>query len=119
MRIALLALVLLGGCASDTERTARALTGGDPGRGQTALRAYGCGSCHRIPGVRGATARVAGTLEGLAERQVLAGMLINSADNLVLWVRHPQTVVPGNAMPELNVSEGDARDMAAYLYTLR
>jgi cytochrome c len=119
VKAAALALLLLAGCASDADRTARALTGGDPGRGQTALRAYGCGSCHRIPGVRGATADVAGPLDRLGQRQVLAGMLPNTAENLVQWVRHPQAVVPGNAMPELNVSDGDARDMAAYLYTLR
>jgi cytochrome c len=118
VRLALLAL-LLAGCASDAERAARALTGGDPRRGQTALRAYGCGSCHRIPGVRGASASVATPLDRMGQRQVLAGMLPNTADNLMHWVRHPQAVVPGNAMPELNVSDGDARDMAAYLYTLQ
>jgi cytochrome c len=120
MRVPLFAVLLFAaGCASDAERMAHALTGGDPRRGQTALRAYGCGSCHRIPGVRGATGSVAGPLDGLAHRQMLAGMLPNSAESLIQWVRHPQMVVPGNGMPELNVSDGDARDMAAFLYTLR
>jgi cytochrome c1 len=32
---------------------------------------------------------------------------------------NPQSVEPGTAMPNLNVNEAAARDMAAYLYTLR
>lgn len=35
------------------------------------------------------------------------------------WLEHPQRVVPGNGMPEQGVSGRDARDMTAYLYTLR
>lgn len=34
------------------------------------------------------------------------------------WLREPQRVNPDSAMPDLGVSERDARDMAAYLYTL-
>jgi cytochrome c len=117
--LALVLALLPAACNGETERTARALTGGEPQRGRTALRAYGCGSCHRIPGVAGAEADVATPLDRLANREFLAGRLPNSAENLITWVRHPQSVVAGNAMPELNVSDGDARDMAAYLYTLK
>jgi cytochrome c2 len=39
-------------------------------------------------------------------------------DNLVKWLRQPQNVVPGNAMPDMGVTPQDARDIAAYLYTL-
>jgi cytochrome c1 len=46
-------------------------------------------------------------------------MLRNTPPNLVRWIREPQAVVPGNAMPNMGVSEVDARDIAAYLYTLR
>jgi cytochrome c len=31
----------------------------------------------------------------------------------------PQSIEPGTAMPNLGVSDGRARDIAAYLYTLR
>ena len=119
MRALAFGLCLLAGCGGDADRMAAALTGGDPGRGRTALRAYGCGSCHRIPGVRGARAAVAPPLEGMARRWYIAGVAPNTVPNLIDWVRHPQHVVPGNAMPELGVSDGDARDIAAYLYTLR
>jgi len=46
-------------------------------------------------------------------------MLRNEPRNLVTWLRHPQEVVPGNAMPDMRLDERDARDIAAYLYTLR
>ncbi|RKH43077.1 cytochrome c [Corallococcus sp. AB049A] len=96
-----------------------AITGGDVERGKEALRHYGCGGCHVIPGVPGATGQVGPSLEGIALRTYLAGRLQNAPENMVRWVQHPQSIEPGNAMPELGVKDGDARDIAAYLYTLR
>jgi cytochrome c len=49
----------------------------------------------------------------------IAGRLENTPDNLILWVQNPQHVDPLNAMPDLNLTEAEARDIAAYLYTLR
>ncbi len=117
--LALLAIVATG-CErrDDREALARELTGGSPRRGEVAIRKYGCGSCHEIPGVPGADASVGPSLEGIAGRSYLAGMLTNSPPNMMRWVMHPQQVVPGNAMPEMGVTEADARDIAAYLYTL-
>jgi cytochrome c len=37
----------------------------------------------------------------------------------VQWIRDPQHLKPGTAMPDLAVGERDARDIAAYLHTLR
>jgi cytochrome c1 len=59
------------------------------------------------------------SLEGIASRSYLAGRLPNEPLSLIRWIRHPREVDPETAMPELNVSDADARDMAAYLYTLR
>jgi cytochrome c1 len=38
---------------------------------------------------------------------------------LIRWIETPQAIEPGTAMPNLGVTEQRARDMAAYLYTLR
>jgi cytochrome c len=35
------------------------------------------------------------------------------------WIQHPQKIEPGTAMPEMQVTEQDARDIVAYLYLLR
>ena len=92
--------------------------GGDPERGVQAFRAYGCTSCHTIPGVRGANSLVGPPLTRWAERGFIAGNLPNTPYNLVQWIRYPQRIEPGTVMPDLDVSEQDARDMAAYLFTL-
>lgn len=116
---AVLALFLVAACHPQDDRTARQLTGGDPSRGKVAIRAYGCGTCHTVPGVRGATGLVGPPLDNIGERVYLAGQLPNTPGNMMRWIREPQSIEHGTAMPDLGVSEKDARDMAAYLYTLR
>jgi cytochrome c len=93
----------------------------DPGvtRGRAQIQHYGCGACHDIPGVSGATGLVGPPLGTIADRMYLAGQLPNNADNMIRWIREPQHVENGTAMPNLNVTEADARDIAAYLYALR
>jgi len=98
---------------------ARALTGGDPERGAGAIGRYGCGSCHDIPGIRNATGTVGPPLARIARRTYLAGRVANTPQDMMRWIQHPQKLEPGTAMPEMNVTDGDARDIAAYLYTLR
>ena len=92
-------------------------TGGDPGRGESMFIQYGCGSCHAINGVRTATGGVGPPLDGIALRVIVAGRLANKPRNMEKWIRDPQQVAPGNAMPDLNVGEQDARDITAFLYT--
>ena len=94
-------------------------TGGNIQNGQRLVASYGCGSCHVIPGVAEANGRVGPTLEGFGSRYYIAGLLVNTPPNLVRWVSKPQEVLPGNAMPNVGVTEQQARDIAAYLYTLR
>jgi cytochrome c len=121
-RGAALALGLLLGAAcgrSRAEVEAAALTGWSPESGKRLARGYGCSSCHVIPGVPGATGTVGPPLTGIAGRSYLAGRLTNSPDNLIRWIQHPRQVDPHTAMPELGVTEGEARDLAAYLETLR
>ena len=55
----------------------------------------------------------------MGQRGAIAGLLANNTENMVRWIREPQRLHPGSAMPELGVKEADARDMAAYLYSLQ
>jgi cytochrome c2 len=114
-----LALCGCGKSGSDVERQAAAMTGGEPARGRDAIRRYGCASCHTIPGIEGARGQVGPSLAGIASRSYLAGKLPNTPPNMIRWIREPQEVQPGTAMPELGVTEQDGKDIAAYLYTLR
>jgi cytochrome c len=93
-------------------------TFGDPDRGARLISDYGCGCCHVVPGVNDADGLVGPPLTDFGRRSYIAGVLPNNADNLQHWIRDPQSVVPGNAMPDLGVSTVDARDIAAYLFTL-
>ena len=90
----------------------------DPARGRVALTQYACHACHMIPGVTGSRTYVGPPLKGVASRTLIAGRLPNSADNMVFWIRNPQRADPRTAMPNMGVSETDARDIAAYLQTL-
>jgi len=92
---------------------------GNPDRGKVAIQRYGCGSCHTIPGVGGANGTVGPPLEFWSKRTYIAGEVANTPDFLVRWIEVPQAIEPGTAMPNLGVPEGSARDIAAYLYTLR
>lgn len=122
IEIRLLALLLafggLAGCM-DAEEAAARKTGGDPGRGRILLPRYGCPSCHSIPGVENATGLIGPPLDRLGSRPNLAGSLANTPQNLMRWIRDPQSIAPGTAMPFLGVTEQDGRDIAAYLYTLK
>lgn len=92
---------------------------GDAAHGQKLITRLGCGSCHVIPGIGEADGMVGPPLDHIASRGYLAGMLRNTPDDMVTWLRHPQRIVPGNAMPDLGLSEAEGRDITAYLETLK
>ena len=91
---------------------------GDPQAGRHAIEQYLCVTCHRIPGVSGADGTVGPPLERIATRSYLGGVLRNTPDNMIRWLRNPQAIDPLSAMPDLRIKEKDLHDIAAYLYTL-
>lgn len=93
--------------------------GGDAARGAVIVGQVQCGACHEIPGIPDAHGLVGPPLTGFARRTMVAGMLPNTPDALAHWLRDPQSVTPGNGMPSTNLTDQQARDVAAYLYTLR
>lgn len=120
--LALAACAVLAGCLRDLDprlEERRTVAGGEPAHAPAAMRDYGCAGCHAIPGVRGADSRVGPPLAGFGRRRFIAGRVPNEPEELVRWIRHPQGIKPGTAMPDLGVTDQHARDIAAYLYTLR
>lgn len=113
----MLASLWLGACAANDQTMQ--VEGGNPYRGAQAIQRNGCHSCHRIPGIRGANSYVGPPLNAWSERQYIAGNLQNKPDNLIAWIMNPQAIEPGTAMPNMNIDEQEASDIAAYLYTLR
>lgn len=117
---AVLIVLVLPSCKGPDSAHAASLTvGGDTERGVAAIRKYGCASCHTIPGVRDAKARVGPSLDGIAGRSYVAGVLSNTPEHLIQWIENPQAVDNKTAMPNMGVTERDARDIATYLYTLK
>jgi cytochrome c2 len=117
--LAVLAIALALGACQRTPPSGVLAGIGDPARGHDLIIHAGCGACHGIPGVSGADGRVGPPLDGMAERTIIAGMLPNTPGNMIHWLEAPQSVVPGNAMPNMELNDHDARDIAAYLYSLR
>jgi cytochrome c len=100
----------------EADAVARALTGGDSANASMLATRYGCSGCHTIPGLPGAEGQVGPPLEGLRHRVFVAGVLPNTADNLVNWIVDPRRYSPRSAMPETGIGPEGARDIAAYLY---
>jgi cytochrome c len=114
--VVLLALLVELGVPSTSHavRLARE-SAGSPARGAEQISAYGCGSCHTIPGIRSASGVVGPNLAHVATTRYIAGRLPMTTQNLEAWIEHPQQYDPGVLMPEMHVTPQDARDIAAYL----
>jgi cytochrome c2 len=112
------AVAALSGCQSN-RRQAAALTGGDTQRGLAAIAKYGCGSCHTIAGIGAAHGLTGPPLTGVGSRLYIAGVLSNTPDNMMRWIRNPKEVDQKTAMPALGVTQQDAADIAAFLYSTK
>jgi cytochrome c len=111
----LLASCLLA-CGEEPRQALIRSTGGDATRAPHALRRYGCTACHVIPGVPTAHGKVGPALVRESRRAYIAGHLPNTPANMVAFLREPTSLVPGTIMPDMGVTEQDARDMVAFLY---
>lgn len=100
-----------------SEKVARAMTGGDPAHAPELFRRYGCTGCHTISGISGADGQVGPPLSGLVHRVYIGGVATNTPDHLVQWIVSPQSLSAQTAMPSSGISEAEARDVAAYLYS--
>jgi cytochrome c2 len=115
-RLLLTLLLLLAACKRPESASP---TAGDPNRGKQLIEQYGCNACHIVPGVDGAKGMVGPSMEHIASRQIIAMKLPNSPANMTAYIQNPQMTDPQNAMPNLGIKPDEARDIVAYLYTLK
>lgn len=115
--VASFAVLFLLGCAHEGGYEPQ-VENGDPERGQRAVAALECGACHVIPGVPGAWGRVGPTLAEYRHNVYIAGKHPNTPEVLVQFVRDAPSLAPDTAMPAIEMSEVEARDIAAFLYSL-
>lgn len=110
---------LVAGCRPpDTPEHLR-ISGGDPSRGRAVVESTGCGVCHVIPGINGPNGRLGPSLDRFGTRPLIAGVAPNRPDVLTQFVRNAPSIAADTAMPDLPLKDEEARDVAAFLYTLR
>jgi cytochrome c1 len=112
--LAMLAAVCAAGCSAP-ERSAQ----GDARAGRAAIERHQCGACHIIPGIGDARGNVGPPLTDYGRRVYLAGKFPQDPALLERWIRDAPSLEPRTAMPRTDVTEREARDIAAYLGLLR
>ena len=117
--LALLLPIVLGACNDADVPAGQRVIAGNAEAGRAIIAEVECGICHTIPGVAGANGIVGPPLEEFGRRQFIAGVLPNQPAVLVRWVREAPSLAPQTGMPNMPLDEQQARDVAAYLYTLR
>ncbi len=94
----------------------RSVQGGVAAVGRVAIMHRGCIACHIIRGVPGPYGRVGPDLSGLRSRAYIAGSIPHTPDGLVQWLLNPPRFSPRTAMPNMGLSQQEAKDIARYLY---
>jgi cytochrome c1 len=111
--------MLMAACGEPEIPREQQVSGAVPDRGRELAAAYGCGVCHIVPGVPGARGTVGPSLEAFGERNLIGGVVPNQPDRLVRWLLNPPSIAPDTGMPSMGLTTAEARDVAAFLYTLR
>ena len=115
----LLAAALSAACREGERPQPPAVPAGDARLGRLALDRHDCGVCHVIPGIVHSPGQVGPSLKGFARRPHLAGKFPNQPQFVMRWIMDPPAMAPHTAMPAVGVPAAEARDMAAYLFTLQ
>ena len=87
--------------------------------GAALMADFGCGTCHSIPGVPGADRPGRPAARQYRRANDSCWISVQYPDNMIAWLERPQSIVPGNAMPNMEINDHDAKDITAYLLTLR
>lgn len=91
--------------------------GGDSSRGKDIVESVGCMGCHTIG--EDSRVRVArGTSYDIAPELTRVGSKVNP-DWAYDWVRNPRHYNPTTKMPSLRLTDSEAKDVVAYLVTLK
>ena len=91
---------------------------GDAVEGARVFQQQKCGDCHAASPAD-TRALVGPPLTHIASRRLLGGEIPNTAANLALWTADPQSIKPGNRMPNPNLNADQLRTLTAYLESLR
>ena len=113
-----MALALLTAACADKGGGPREIAGADAARGLALVEKVGCAACHDIPGIAWPSGAAGPPLDGFGGRPLIAGRFPNQPELLARWVRDAPSMAPETGMPPAPLTEAEARDVAAWLYTL-
>jgi cytochrome c oxidase subunit 2 len=103
------------GPQKDTSAAA-APQGPEHAQGEKLFMTKGCMGCHSLQAVKAPQGLIGPNLANVGSRSyIAAGWLKNTDENLERWIREPQAVKKGVLMPNLGVTEQEARALRAYL----
>src|SRR6185295_813265 len=88
--------------------------------GVKAILQRGCGSCHTIQGIPGASGTIGPNLAGIGQKNPIAGGAVPNTGpaDLQAWILDPPSLKPGTAMPKLGLAPDEAAAIVSYLETL-
>lgn len=110
-------LAVAAGCSGD-EPDIIEVEGGNPSTGEELVISYDCASCHYIPGFPESSGHDAPGLQLWPNRAFVAGAAPNRPENVIAFLMDPDGIQPGSRMPDLGITEEEARHIAAYLFTI-
>jgi cytochrome c2 len=110
-------LLLLAACKPPPDGRHH-MPGADAAAGRAVVERVGCATCHDFPDISWPRGAVGPALDGFSGQALIVGRIPNRPDLLAAFVRDAPAIVPGAAMPTMPITEKEARDVAAYLYTL-
>jgi cytochrome c oxidase subunit II len=88
----------------------------DFAQGEKLFTGKGCIACHSMAAVNAPKGMVGPNLANIGSRSHLAaGTLKNTDENLARWIRDPQGIKKGVLMPNLGVTDAEAKALVAYL----
>ena len=117
-RTLVLACASLVACDGPPDRTPT-LGDASAATGRRLVSEKGCVACHIFPDVTWPRGGLGPSLEGFARQGLIAGRLPNQPGVLMQFVRNAPALVPGTAMPSILMTDQEARDVTAYLLTLK
>lgn len=113
-----LACVSLTACDGPPDRTPT-LGDANAAKGRQLVADKGCVACHTFPDVKWPRGGLGPSLWDFGRQGLIAGRLPNQPGVLMQFVRNAPALVPGTAMPAISMTDEEARDVTAYLFTLK
>lgn len=100
------------------QKVAPAEPTGDAAEGKAVFTRTACVGCHTIRGV--STGALGPDLTHFGSRALFgAGLWPTTVEHVVAWVKDPPALKPGSKMPNLHLTDAEARALAIYLTSLK